>query len=95
MYLVDVVGGARADLSPLFKVSFRGVPGQGHVLNLPFSEFLQENLDAAGQTLHYLQFFFNTEQLSTTNTKVILADLHLRVWEHKMYSQDIAWQLTA
>lgn len=42
IYLVDVVSGARADLSPLFQVSFCGVPGQGHVLNLPFSEFLHE-----------------------------------------------------
>lgn len=42
IYLVDVVGGPRADLSPLFQVSFCGVPGQRYVLNFPLSEFLHE-----------------------------------------------------
>lgn len=40
IYLVDVEGRPWADLSPLFQVSFCGVPGQGHILNFPLSEFL-------------------------------------------------------
>lgn len=40
IHLVDVVGRPWADLSPLLQVGFCGVPGQGHILNLPFSEFL-------------------------------------------------------